>query len=412
MTMQALDHLRVLDLSAWQAGPTVTAILGDFGADILKIEAPGRLDGWRGGAGLLNDKAYERNPIWNAVNRNKRGLSLDLKSETGRALFLRLVKEADIVVENYTPRVMENFNLHYDVLRAANERIIMIALSGFGQTGPWRDYSAFAFPTEEVSGITYLNGRPGGPPMLIGSSVTDALAGAMGTFALLAALWKREQTGLGDYIDLSQVEALTTYLAPQLIEAQITGRTSERRGNERAGLAPHGLFPCQPAGAWVAIAVRSEDEWQALCAAMGSDELAADAVLATATGREANRDRVRAAVTAWTSTRDGGIIVAELQARGVPSAVAATATDLLNDEQLWARGFYQVLDRPETGAHPYPGAFVRLARTPARFNRPAPSYGEHTGEILRDLLGLSAADIAALEEAGVTSKVPGPQDWR
>src|SRR5207302_9983516 len=163
-----------------------------FGAEVLKIEAPKRLDGWRGGAGFLVDRAYERSPIWNAVNRNKLGLSLDLKTEQGRALFLRLVEEADVVVENFTPGVMENFGLGYDVLRAVNDRLIMIALSGFGASGPWRDYSAFAFPTEDVSGITYLTGDPGGPPVLVGQPVTDALAGAMGAFAVVAALHKRE----------------------------------------------------------------------------------------------------------------------------------------------------------------------------------------------------------------------------
>src|SRR4051812_22567750 len=150
-------------------------ILGDFGAEVLKIEAPQRLDGWRGGAGLTAERMYERNPFWNAVNRNKLGISLDLASAEGRRLFLRLVEDADVVVENFTARVMANLGLGVDVLRQANPTIITASLAGFGQTGPWRDYSAFAFPTEEASGLAYLNGERGGPPVLNGTSVTDAM---------------------------------------------------------------------------------------------------------------------------------------------------------------------------------------------------------------------------------------------
>ena len=198
----------------------VTMMLGDFGADVIKIEAPQRLDGWRGAAGLTVDRAYERNPLWNAINRGKLGLSLDLASDAGRALFLRLVADADVVVENFTPRVMGNLGLGYDVLRAANPRLVMAALSGFGQTGPWRDYVAFAFPTEDVSGLAYLTGQRDGPPMLIGASVTDAMAAAMGAFAVVAALERRERArARATYIDLSQIETLTTYIAGELVQA-------------------------------------------------------------------------------------------------------------------------------------------------------------------------------------------------
>jgi crotonobetainyl-CoA:carnitine CoA-transferase CaiB-like acyl-CoA transferase len=412
VTAHVLDHIRVLDLTAWQAGPTTTMILADFGAQVLKIEAPKRLDGWRGGAGLMNDRAYERSPIWNAVNRNKLGLSLDLKAPEGRGLFLKLVEGADVVVENYTPRVMENFGLSYDVLSAVNPRIIMIALSGFGATGPWRDYSAFAFPTEEASGLTYLNGAPGGPPILVGQPVTDALAGGMGAFAILAALEKREKTGRGDYIDLSQIEALSNFIAPELIDAQANGREATRQGNSRPGYAPHGLFPCLPSGDWLAVAVETDAQWQSLCAVLGRIDLAADATLATLPGRLAASDRVREAIRAWTSGRDGIEAADELQAAGVPASVAMRPTQLLNDAQLWARNFFQILEREEVGTHPYPGPVVRLSDTPATFDRPAPLFGQHTHEILEGMLGLSAERIAELDAAGITSTTPADQDWR
>jgi crotonobetainyl-CoA:carnitine CoA-transferase CaiB-like acyl-CoA transferase len=408
----ALDGVRVLDLTAWQAGPTMTMILGDFGADVVKIEGPGRLDGWRGAAGLLADKAYEKHPLWLTVNRNKRGISLDLKSDTGRQLFLRLVAEADVVAENFTPRVMESLGLGYEVLRGVNERIIVAALSGFGATGPWRDYSAFAFPTEEVSGLAHVTGAAGGPPRLVGHSVTDVMAGAMGVVAVLAALHKREATGRGDHIDLSQIETLTTFLSAQLVDATINGRDAERRGNERPGLSPHGLFPCLPAGDRLAVAVRDDDEWRRLCQVVGDDELASDAELATVQGRVAQRGRVHDALCAWTSRRDGAEAVEALQRAGIPAAVVARPSHLLADDHLWSRQFFQLIDRAEVGTHPYPGPVVRLTRTPATFDRPAPLYGEHTAEVLAERLGLGDDELEALRRAGVTSVDPLAQDWR
>jgi crotonobetainyl-CoA:carnitine CoA-transferase CaiB-like acyl-CoA transferase len=368
-------------------------ILGDFGADVVKVEAPTRLDGWRGVAGLMADQAYEKHPLWVSLNRNKRGISLDLKSARGRQLFLRLVAEADIVAENYTPRVMASFGLDYDTLRAVNERIILVALSGFGATGPWRDYSAFAFPTEEVSGLVYHNGARGGPPMLAGHSVTDVFAGAMGTVAVLAALHQRQTTGRGNYIDLSQIETLTTFIAAELLDAQMNGRDGERRGNDRDDAVPHGVFPCLPDGNWVAIVARNDDDWRRMCGAIGRDDLAADTELAT-------------------MTRDGVEIAAHLQAAGVPASPALRPSSLLADEQLSHTGFFPIIDRAIVGAHPYPGPVVRLEKTPATFDRPAPLYGEHTDEVLQELLGLGDDELQTLYAEGITSRVPGAQDWR
>lgn len=407
-----LDGVRVLDLTAWQAGPILTMILGDFGAEVLKIEAATRLDGWRGSAGMLEDRAYERSPIWLAINRSKLGLSLDLTSPQGRDLFLRLVVDADVVVENFTARVMTKLGLAYETLRELNERLVMISLSGFGASGPWRDFAAFAFPTEQVSGLTYLNGRPGGPPLAIGQSVTDALAGTMGAFAVLAALERRARTGLGDRIDLSQIETLTALIGGELIGAQLSGRDPQRRGNQRPGLDPQGLFPCLPPERWVAISCRSDEEWQRLCRVMGDGELAADAGLAGVLGRAAQRDRVHRAIGAWTAPRTAAEVAESLQAVGVPAAAVAGSEQLLADEQLWARGFHQLVERAEVDPNFLPGPVVHLSATPGRITRPAPLFGEHTRQVLAERLGLDDAELDALEAAGVTSTVPAAQAWR
>jgi crotonobetainyl-CoA:carnitine CoA-transferase CaiB-like acyl-CoA transferase len=192
----------------------------------------------------------------------------------------------------------------------------------------------------------------------------------------------------------------------------VTGQDPPRRGNDRPGWCPHGLYPCQPGGQLVAVVARDDDDWQRLCAVIERPDLAADDHLATAAGREADRARADDAVAAWTRTRVGTDVEATLQAAGVPAAVAVRATELAADDQLWARGFYRLLERPEVGIHPFPGPILGLHDTPAVIERPAPSYGQHTDEVLRELLGLHADEIAALHAAGVTSTEPLAQDWR
>jgi benzylsuccinate CoA-transferase BbsF subunit len=248
--------------------------------------------------------------------------------------------------------------------------------------------------------------------MLAGHSVTDVFAGAMGTVAVLAALHQRERTGIGNYIDLSQVETLTTFIAAELVDAQLNGRDGQRRGNDRDHAVPHGVFPCLPDGNFVAIVARDDDEWRRICIAMGRDHLAAETNLATLTGRLANRGRVHEAVTAWTSTRDGAAIAEELQAVGVPASPAMKPSALLAEEQLWHAEFFPIIDRALIGPHPYPGPVVRLAETPATFERPAPLYSEHTNDVLRELLGLGDDELQALYDDGVTSVEPSAQEWR
>ena len=403
----ALEGIRVLDLTAWQAGPTVTMVLGDMGAEVIKIEAIQRLDGWRGAG-----DAYELTPNWNGLNRNKLGLTLDLTQPDGKGLFERLVAQSDIVVENYTPRVMENFGLGYPVLAEINPRIIMLSLSGFGATGPWRDFLAFAFPTEEMSGLAQLTGYEGGPPELIGPPVTDALAGMMGTFSILTALEYRRRTGCGQYIDCSQIEALTGMIGGEVMSFTMNGRVEPRRGNRHEWMAPHGVYPCAGDDRWVAIAVGSDQQWRALCDSLGESALGTDERFASASGRHAHQAEIDERISRWTAARTHYDAMHVLQAAGVPAGAVLTPSELLVDPQLNARGFFQVLDRGPIGTYPYPGPAFKLSATPGELRRPAPFLGEHNGYVLRDLLGLSDEEIAALESKQVIGTKPLPQTWR
>lgn len=403
----ALDGLRVLDLTAWQAGPTVSMVLGDMGAEIIKIEAIQRLDGWRGAG-----DAYETSPNWNGLNRNKLGLTLDLTQPEGLDVFRQLVKIADIVVENYTPRVMENFGLAYDVLAQLNPRIIMLSLSGFGATGPWRDYLAFAFPTEEMSGLAQLTGYEGGPPELIGPPVTDALAGMMGTFSVLVALEHRRRTGRGQYIDCSQIEALTGLVGEQVVGYEMNGRVPDRQGNRHEWMAPHGVYQCDGDDSWISIAVSSDEQWQRLCEAIGRADLAADPRLSVASGRLQHQDEVDAAISEWTRGQSHYKAMHDLQGRGVPAGAVLSPSELLSDPHLEARGFFMPLERDQIGAHPFPGPAFKLSRTPGTLRRPAPFLGEHNDYVLRELLNLSDATIADLQEKKVIGDKPLPQLWR
>jgi crotonobetainyl-CoA:carnitine CoA-transferase CaiB-like acyl-CoA transferase len=442
MSRLPLEGIRVLDLSMWQAGPTVTMVMGDMGAEIVKIEALQRLDGWRGGAGLTENRAYERAPNWNGLNRNKLGLTLDLKHPAGAALFKRLVTVADVVVENYTPRVMHDFGLAYDVLQELNPGLVMISLSGFGATGPWRDFSAFAFPTEEMAGYSQLTGyEGGGPPMLAGHPITDAMAGMMGTFSVLVALEHRRRGGRGQYLDLSQVEALTGLIGEAVVDYSMNGRTLPRIGNRHPWMAPHGVYPTRnaerartnaehppvgepggvpraathaphPDDAWVAIAVGTDAQWRALCEAMGRADLADDPRFATLPPRRHNQDELDGYIEEWTRGRSHYEVMHALQQAGIAAGPVLTPAQILSDPHLEARGFFEVLDRAEVGGHPYPGPAFKLSKTPGRLRRPAPLLGEHNDYVLRELLGMPDDELRALASEDVIGTAPLSQAWR
>lgn len=405
---QALTGLRVIDLSMWWAGPFVTQLLGDLGAEIIKIESVQVVDGWRGA--LLTSgsgRPWEQSAVFNGVNRNKFGITLNLQDPRGVELCKRLVAIGDVVVENYTPRVMDSFGLGYGVLKEIKPDIIMISLPGYGSTGPWRDYPAFAFPVEEMAGFPQITGYPDdGVPRRWGNAAADAIAGLTGAYAVLVALEHRRRTGQGQHIDLSQVEALTCFLGEAILDCQVNHRLPERLGNRHPSYAPHGVYACKGDDKWVAIAVTTEAEWQALCAELGQRGWLSDPRFVDPVARRRHHDLIDSVIRCWTRERDRHEVMRKLQTAGVPAMPVLSSAELIGDEHMKARGYFQKISRAEIGEHVHGVLWAHFSETPLRLRMPAPLLGEHNEQVLKGLLGLNDADLAELAREQVIGSMP------
>ncbi|OLP03980.1 acyl-CoA hydratase [Mycolicibacterium porcinum] len=393
--------LKVFDLSTFWAGAYLTCYLGAFGADVVKVESIQRPDGHRYSGSLLRDGDdwYERGPLWQGTNLNKRDITLDLSSVTGRELALRMAAEADVVVENYSPRVVEQFGLDYDSLVKVNPDVIMVRMPGFGLAGPWRDYVGWALNIEQLSGMSAVTGYPDGPPCNL-QGPADPIAGVHATVALLAALEHRNRTGEGQLIEVAQIEVGAAVTAEPVIEFSLTGQVPDRVGNRHREFA-QGVYPTATADDWVAVSVRDDADWAAVAEILGRPELVNDGRLATAQQRQANHDAFDDVVSAWTRGRAAGDVVAALTARGVPAERVLTADRMYDIEQLDARDFYQELRHPITGDHRFPGWPFRISPGPLRHHRtPPPTLGQHNGAVLA-ALGLAVDEIDRLRAGGV-----------
>lgn len=393
--------LKVFDLSTFWAGAYLTCYLGAFGADVIKVESIQRPDGHRYSGSMLRegDDWYERGPLWQGTNLNKRNITLDLASDAGRELARRLAAEADVVVENFSPRVVEQFGLDYDSLVEINPDVIMVRMPGFGLAGPWRDYVGWALNIEQVSGMAATTGYPDGPPCNL-QGPADPIAGVHAAVALLAALEHRRRTGEGQLIEVAQVETGAAVAAEPVIEYSMTGKVRPREGNRHRSYV-QGVYPTSVADEWVALSVRDDADWSALTATMERDELRDDARFANPQARLNNHDAFDEMLAEWTRTQRPEELEAALAQRGVPAARILTGDRMYDVEQLDARGFYADLEHPLTGRHRFPGWPFRISPGPSAHHRfPAPTLGQHNGEVL-GALGLSEAEIAVLREQRV-----------
>ena len=403
-----LEGLRVIDLSMFMSGPMTSMIFADGGAEVIKIESVQRIDGWRA-SGAGEDHWWEWAPQFNWVNRNKHGITLNLNDQRGSDVVLHLAREADILIENYTPRVMGNFGLSYAQLREINPELIMISMPGFGLTGAWSHYTAFANTTEQMSGLPHLTGYADDQPIFSGTTGGDPLAGVMGALALLSALERkrrlndRGQPG-GCHIDLSQTETAASFTGEAVTAYAISGRDPGRRGNDHPRVAPHNTYPCRD-GRWIAIACETDAQFADLARLMGRhDWLEAYAQFAD---RRDHRAAIDAAIAAWTREQDASVLMRELQGLRIPAGAVYHGRDLLEDQHLAAREFFITQHHTYAGARRYPLQPYRFARWAGpETDRPSPTLGRDTREVLARLTSLSEEQIDRMEADDVIGAIP------
>ena len=403
-----LDGVTVLDLTAFWAGPAATHHLATLGADVLKIESPTRPDGMRFATVKppTDPDWMEFGPTFHGTNPAKRSVTVDFSRPEGRELILRLVEHVDVVVENFTPRVLGNVGLEYHDLVARNPAVILLRMPAFGLDGPWRDRSGFAQTTEQVSGIAWMTGEAGGEALV--RSTIDPIAGIHGAFAVLAALEHRERSGEGQLVEMPMAEVALNVAAEPIVTWSAYGTLLERDGNRGAPGVPQGVYACAGHEQWVALSVTTDEAWRALVDVLGTPEWATVAEFATRAGRRAAHNRIDAELSRWFDGRDRDDTVDALLAAGL--SAAPVWDQMIQDElpQLAERGFTQWLEHPVAGLVGYPGTGIRSDQFDNAYRAPAPTVGQHTTEVLREKLGLTDDELADLASTGITAPPPQP----
>lgn len=403
--------LRVLDLCAFWAGPVAGSFLGELGADVVKVESIQRPDFMRFAGSVRNDTMWEWNPIHHGCNANKRDITLHVDSEEGKALLWRLVETADVVIENFSPRVLENWGLDWQAVHTKNPKAILVRMPSFGLDGPWRDRVGFAMNIEGASGLAWLTGYDHIPLVVRGAC--DPVGGMHAVFALDLALEERRRTGRGQLVETPLLEPAINLAAEQVIEWSAYGHFLERTQNRSPLAAPQGVYPCGDEAetgdgpGYVAIAVETDAQWEALRGVLGDPEWARDPALATRAGRRAAHDAIDARLSAWTGARTRKEAADALLAAGVPANECINPHSLFPNPQLEHRGFFQEMEHPAAGKVRYPGQPMIFSGLPRHLRtRPAPMLGEHNEEILKGELGLSDEELETLREKKVIGTRP------
>ena len=408
-----LNGIRVLDLTTFWAGPSCTHPMALLGAEVIHVESARRPDGTRliAGVPVTEERWWEKQPIFAALNTNKKDITLDLATERGRELLTRLIATADVVAENYTPRVLDQLGLDHAAVKKINPGAIMLRMPGFGLDGPWRDNPAFAYVIEAAAGISWLTGYPDRNPYEP-YSVGDPNAGLHALNGVLLALEHRRRTGEGSLVEAAMVDAALNIAAEQVIEYTAYGAVLQRAGNHGPTAAPQNLYRTSEIDefgrddSWVAIAVATDEQWQSLRGALGNPDWAADPALATDTGRRANEDLIDEHLGAWCRRRGGDEIVSTLWPAGVPVAKVMQPHRQTELEQLAARGFFEVLGHPVNPPAHFSTLPFRLSCGPRHFHVScAPLLGQHNRDLLAEL-GLSPTEIDTLEADGVIGTEP------
>jgi crotonobetainyl-CoA:carnitine CoA-transferase CaiB-like acyl-CoA transferase len=394
-----LSDVKILDLMWVMAGPAATRVLADYGAQIVRVESTHRVETARTIQPFLNDEAgAENSGLFQNMNAGKLGMTIDLSKPESRDVVMDLVRWADVVTESFSPHAKHGMGLTYEDLRLVKPDIIMASSCLFGQSGPLSSLAGFGTMGASMSGFYDMTGWPDREPAGCFGAYTDYVSPRFLASSILAALDHRARTGQGQYIDLSQAEASIAFLAPALLDYEINGRLAARPGNAHPVMVPHAVYPTTGDDCWVAIACESDDQWRALCEVVG---ISGELEKLDAAGRRARQAEIDELLTAWTSDRDGVEIHEQLQAAGVPAHRAQKSSHLVDDPQLVHRQHFRQVDHAEHGTTWVEGSRFILSRTPARITSGGPTYGQHTFDVLGDILGYDADRIAELAVAGV-----------
>ncbi len=390
-----LDGLKVVELGQLIAGPFATKLLGEFGADVIKIEPPGTGDPLRKWRILEEGTSL----WWHVQSRTKRSVTLDLRSEEGQEMVRRLAAEADVIVENFRPGTLEGWGLGYEALSTINPKLIMVRVSGFGQTGPYRNKPGFGVIGEAMGGLRYLTGHAGEPSVRVGVSIGDSLSALYAVIGTLLALQERQRSGLGQEIDVALYESVFAMMESLLPEFDATGHVREPSGSALPGITPSNAYrTCE--NEYVLIAGNGDSIFKRLMGVIGRDDLANHPAMAHNDGRSQHANEIDAAIEAWTQTRHRDDILSALDDARVPAGYPYTAADIANDPHYLAREMIQTVTRADGRPLKVPGVLPKLSATPGRLGQGGPSLGAHTDDVL-DELGIDAATRDKLRQAGI-----------
>ena len=394
-----LSGYRVLDFGWVLAGALPGMVLADMGAEVLKVETRQRMDYMRLGRPIIGDEPDpEQHPLFHNVNRGKLSIAVNTTKPGAVDLIKELVPHCDVVVENFSPGVMDRLGLGYDVLSGIKSEIVMASISSNGQTGPLRDLRAYAPSIGALSGLDSTMGYEGERPLGLKHAYADIVGALHSVFAIVSALHQKERTGQGQYIDVSMLRATVATMGAGLMEYEMTGRVMGPKGNYDPAMAPYGNYPCQGDDAWVSIAVRTEDEWQGLKTGMDNPAWCEEERFSSRYSRLENRRDLDDNLSTWTRERTPGYITELLQANGVAAIPVMGAEDRLFNPHFKERGLYSDIEHPSLGVEPVYNIMWNLERTPPSIHRHAPLLGEHNQKIFGGLLGMAEEEITRLEE--------------
>lgn len=395
--LRPLDDIRVLELGAYLAGPFCGQILADFGAEVIKVERPGSGDPMRQwGRHRYNDQAL----WWPILARNKKSVTLNLRREKGQEIVRQLVPHCDVLLENFRPGTLEKWGLDYETLRGLNPGLILVRVSGFGQTGPYRHRAGFGSIGEAMGGIRSVTGFPDRPPTRVGISIGDSVTATFATIGTLTALHQRQRSGQGQVVDIGLYEGVLALMESMIPEYQLTGHIRQRTGNTLPNVAPSNIYPTQDGG-WFAIGANADTTFRRLCAAMGRPQLAEDPRYATHQARGEHQTDLDDMIAAWTAQHTAAQLEALMDQHGVPAGRIYTAKEMLTDPHFAAREAIVEVPDEKFGRIKMQNVFPKLSETPGGVDWTGPELGEHNHDIFGGLLALSADEIAALQEQGV-----------